>query len=190
MALPGPNEVVSSLIGAARLLRRDVGGLSNFNMTEEGFWRSFFAMALVLPLVAVAAVTFRENTEVGAAALASRTSVNLVLQWAAYTAVMLLFTRSLDLGHNYMRFITVHNWCTVIATLCMMVPVLLHGLGLLSITAAMFVVFFILLTMLAYFWFVARETLETSGFVAAGVVFIDFLMDLLIERFFGLPHVL
>lgn len=190
MTLPGLNEIAASLTGAVRLLRRDTGGLSNFNMTEEGFWRSFFAIALVLPLVAFSVVMFRENTEVSTAALASRTSVNLVLRWVAYAAVMLLFTRSLDLGHNYMRFITVHNWCTVIAALFMIVPVLLHGLGLVSITAAKFVVIFILLTMLAYYWFVARETLQTSGFVAAGVVFIDFLMDLLIERLFGLPHVL
>ena len=43
MALPGPNEVVASLLGALQLLRRDRSGLNNFNMTEEGFWRSFFA---------------------------------------------------------------------------------------------------------------------------------------------------
>ncbi len=186
MALPGPNEVVSSLIGAARLLRRDVGGLSNFNMTEEGFWRSFFAMAIVLPMSAFAAVTFRENAEVSAVILASRTSVNLVLQWAVFTALMLLFTRSMGLGQHYMRFITAYNWSSVVATGCMMVPVLMFGMGLFGIEAALLVVSFIFLAMLTYFWFVACVTLETNGFVAAGIVFLDFLLNVTIERLFGL----
>lgn len=186
MALPGPNETVSSVLGAIRLLRRDAGGLSNFNLTEDGFWQSFFAIALVLPMSIFAAVTFRENTDVSAITLASRTSVNLVLQWAMFTAMMFLFTRSLGLGQHYMRFITVYNWCSVVAAGCMMVPVLLHGIGMLGIHGALLVVSFIFLAMLAYFWFVVRLTLETSGFVAAGVVFFDFLLNVTIERLFGL----
>lgn len=186
MALPGPNEIVASLLGAFQLLRRDRSGLNNFNMTEEGFWRSFFAMALVLPMSAFAAVLFRESTEVSSMALASRTSVNLVLQWAAFTALMLVYTRSFDLGQRYMRFIIAYNWSSVIATGCMMVPVLLHSLGMLGVEASLVIVFFIFLAMLAYFWFVAREALETSGYIAAGVVLIDFLLNVTIERFFGL----
>lgn len=190
MALPGPNEIVASLTGALRLLRRDRGGFSNFNLTEEGFWRSFFAMALVLPMSALAAVMFRESTEVSDVALASRTVVNLALQWAVFTAIMLLFTRMLNLGHNYMRFITAYNWSSVIATCCMMVPVLLFGMGLMGIEGALVLVFFIFLAMLAYFWFVAREALQTSGSVAAGIVFIDFLLNITVERLFGLPQTL
>ena len=186
MSLPGPNEVVASLIGAVRLLRRDKSGLGNFNMTEEGFWRSFFAMALVLPMSAFAAVLFREASDISNMALTSRTMVNLVLQWAAFTALMLVYTRAFDLGHRYMRFITVYNWSSVIATGCMMIPVLMHAVGFLGVEASLVVVFFIFLAMLAYFWFVARVTLETSGFIAAGVVFTDFLLNVTIERFFGL----
>ncbi len=190
MALPGPNEIVSSLIGALRLLRRDTGGFNNFNLSEEGFWRSFFAMALVLPMSALAAVMFRENTEVSAVALASRTSVNLLLQWAAFTAIMLAFTRMLSVGQHYMRFIIAYNWSSVIATGCMMVPVLLFGMGLLAMEGALVLVFFIFLAMLVYFWFVAREALETNGHVAIGIVFIDFMLNVAIERFFGLHQAL
>ena len=50
MNLPGLNEIAGSLIGAMRLFRRDAGGLQNFNMTEDGFWRSFFAIALAGPM--------------------------------------------------------------------------------------------------------------------------------------------
>lgn len=191
MALPGLNEIAASLLGALRLLRRDPRGLANFNMTDEGFWRSFFAIVLVLPLSAFAAIMIRENTEVSAAAIASRTSVNLLLKWAAFTAVMLPFTRSLDLGHNYMRFITAYNWCSVIGAVCMMVPVLLLAMGMLDVGAVLITLaHVILLAMLAYFWFVTREALETSGLVAAAVVFMDLMINITIERFFGLQHTL
>lgn len=186
MALPGLNEIVASLMGALSLLRRDTAGLNNFNLTEEGFWRSFFAMVLVLPMAAFAAVTFRETGETSAVALASRTSANLILQWVSFTALMLIFTQSMGLGHNYMRFITVHNWSAVVATLCMMIPLVMHFLGLVSIEAAVVMLIFVFLAMLAYFWFIARVTLETSGLVAAGIVFIDFLLNATIERLFGL----
>ncbi len=188
MALPGPNEIVASLYGAVRLLRRDPGGLNDFNLTEEGFWRSFFAMAFVLPLSALAAVTFRENTDISAMALASRATVNLTLQWAAFTAAMLAYAHAFQLSHNYMRFITAYNWSSVIATCCMMVPVLLYNVGILGSEGALVLVFFIFLAMLTYFWYVAREALDCGGFVAAGVVFMDFFLNVTIERLFGLTQ--
>ena len=47
-------------------------------------------------------------------------------------------------------------------------------------------IFFLFLIMLVYFWYVAREALETTGFVASGVVAFDFFLNLTIERLFGL----
>ena len=46
-------EVLTALYGAYRLARLDVGGLRFFDITDQGFWRSFFAAALVAPLYLV-----------------------------------------------------------------------------------------------------------------------------------------
>ena len=188
MALPGPNEVVASLFGAVRLLRGDPGGLKNFNLTEEGFWRSFAAMIIVVPVFALADFALRQDAEPSAVAVMSRKSVNLGLQWVAFVAAMLALTRALKLSHNYMRFVTVYNWAAVIAVGFVLVPVLLYSSGLLGMQATMFVGFFVFLAMVVYAWYVAREALECSGFVAAGVVFLEYMMAVTIERLFGLPQ--
>ncbi len=39
-----------SLTGALRLARFDAGGMAAFDVSFEGFWRSFWAAGLVLPL--------------------------------------------------------------------------------------------------------------------------------------------
>ncbi|MEM8689448.1 MAG: hypothetical protein AAGF81_19125 [Pseudomonadota bacterium] len=188
MALPGPNEVVSSLFGAVRLLRRDPGGLNNFNLTEDGFWRSFSAILFVVPVFALADFALRQDQQLSAMAVMSRKSVTLALQWMAFVAAMLVLTRALKISHNYMRFVTVYNWASVIAVGLVLVPVLLYGLGLLGLHAATFVGFFVLLGLVVYAWYVAREALECSGFVAAGVVLLEYLMAITVERLFGLPQ--
>ena len=45
---------------------------------------------------------------------------------------------------------------------------------------------FLLLVMLSYSWFVAREALQTSGALAASIVAIDFSMAVFIEYWLGL----
>ena len=35
-------EVFTALYGAYRLARLDAGGLKYFDITDQGFWRSFF----------------------------------------------------------------------------------------------------------------------------------------------------
>ena len=133
-----------------------------------------------------AAVVFQESGQSSAVSLASRSAVNLVLQWAAFTALMLVYTHGFGVGQRYMAFITIYNWCSVIATGCMMVPVLLHASGMIGAEFALVVVFFVFLLMLAYFWYVARQSLQTSGVIAAGIVAIDFFLNIAIERVFGL----
>ncbi len=188
MALPGPNEIVASVFGAARLLRGDAGGLKNFNLTEDGFWRSFAAMLFVVPVFALADFALRQDPEMSAAAVVSRKAVNLTLQWVAFVAVMLAVTRALKLSHNYMRFVTAYNWSSVIAVGLVLVPVLLYSLGVLGLQTTMFFGFFVFLGLVVYAWYVAREALDCSGFVAAGVVFLEYMMAVTIEQVFGLPQ--
>ena len=49
------DEIQTSIYGAWRLARGDVRGISLFDATYRGFWRSFIAMILIAPLYAVSA---------------------------------------------------------------------------------------------------------------------------------------
>ena len=52
--MPDREEVLGALYGAYRLARIDPAGMTYFNLSFEGFWRSFFAAVLVAPAYAVA----------------------------------------------------------------------------------------------------------------------------------------
>ncbi len=186
MNLPGLNEITSSLFGAMRLFRRDASGLHDFNMTEDGFWRSFFAIVIAGPMSICAELILSEPGAHSAAAMAGRTAVTLVLQWFAFVLLMYYFTHMTGLAQRFLRFITAYNWCSVVGSAIMLVPALFHGFGLVSRDMALFALFFLLLVMLSYSWFVAREALETSGGVAVSIVAIDFFLALLIESMLGL----
>ena len=47
--MPPKQEIVASLYGAWRLMRLDPTGMTYFNLSADGFWRSFFAAVIVAP---------------------------------------------------------------------------------------------------------------------------------------------
>ena len=53
--IPGQQEIIRSLTGAWLLAKRDTSALNYFNLSIEGFWRSFSAMVLVLPILILSA---------------------------------------------------------------------------------------------------------------------------------------
>ena len=54
--MPDRAEVLRSLYGAYRLAFLDQSGMAHFNLSVDGFWRSFFAAVLVAPGFAVLVV--------------------------------------------------------------------------------------------------------------------------------------
>ena len=186
MNMPGLNEVAASLIGAMRLFRRDGGGFQNFNMTEDGFWRSFFAIAIAGPMSICAEMLLGEFGSHSATAVSTRTAATLVLQWVSFVLIIFYFTEVTGLSQRFMRFVIAYNWCTVVASAAMMIPALMYGFGLVSRDLSLLALFFLLLVMLSYSWFVAREALQTSGAIAASIVAIDFSLAVLIEGMLGL----
>ena len=47
--MPDHDSVIRSIYGAWRLALLDPSGLNWFDVSIEGFWRSFFAAAIVAP---------------------------------------------------------------------------------------------------------------------------------------------
>ena len=185
MELPSSQEVRQSLAGAIHLMRRDVAGLQFFNLTEEGFWRSFFAIILVLPMLFVAESGLGEGSAPLSARLA-RSSVNLVLHWMIFVSVALPICRAAGFGHLYMPFITVYNWCSVVGTSLLMAPALLTYSGILGFEAGHLFAFAVSVFIIFYLWFAAKTALGGNGWAAAGFVFLDFGLNVAVNGFLGL----
>lgn len=164
-------EGLLAMRGCWRLLWRDPAAFEDFNLTVEGFWRSF---VMLLPTVVLAYPVF---------IAAQSYSIELVkagesppdLRLGSYYAYLLasvalwvlasaVLARLLGVAQNYVRYIIIYNWMAVPATIVAVIP---HILYLATGSATPLMLLHFTLVFLAYLsWYVAKAGLETTALVA------------------------
>lgn len=91
------NEATASLLGAYRLAHFDPRGMSCFNTSVEGVWRSFLAAVIVAPLFAVLLAVVYPTMD-PAPDVARFVIVEIegyVVSWVAYPLVIAWMTQRL-----------------------------------------------------------------------------------------------
>lgn len=171
--MPAWGYVYRSVYGAWRLALLDVGGMAHFDISVEGFWRSFFAAVPVAPFyVILIALNLQQGEgavpEPGPFVLVK--ALVYVLSWVVFPLAMIVVVRLLSLGANYVPFIIAYNWSKVIQIAVIVAASLLGDVVMLMAWLAV----------LAYVWFVTRVALQTTGVIAAGVVVFDELLGAVI----------
>ncbi len=176
-------EVVGSLYGAWRLARFDPGGLGFLNDSATGFWRSFFAAVLVLPLYVLLLVVRHTGAmeHVPAFRFYSVEMIAYVIAWVAFPLLMASLVRVLDRERLYVRFIVAYNWAAVLQNGVYLPITILTAAGLLADALANTLGLAALGLIVVYVWFVTRTTLEIPAGKAAGIVGLDFLLSILIN---------
>ena len=88
--MPGREEINRALFGAYLLARRDPRGMGYFEISVEGFWRSFFAAALAAPMFAIIVALHRPEVtaEYSIAWQFLGQTIRYVLDWAAYPLIV------------------------------------------------------------------------------------------------------
>ena len=170
-------DVVAGLTGAWRLARFDPNGMSYFDTTITGFWRSFFAAVICAPAYIVMVALDVHQTPVPASVerLVAVHSIAYVISWTAFPLAMTWAARLLDREQHYLRYITARNWASVLE-MALFVP----ALTLAATDASWFdpLPAFAAFVVFCYQWFVARTALATSGAQALAVVGLNLLTDL------------
>ncbi len=180
--MPSLRDIVYGLYGAWRLARLDRGGLVYFDRSDAGFWRSFFAAALVAPAYVVLVAVDLTERDISADALrlivvhASAYS----LGWTVYPVATRAVCQAIGRDNAYVGFIVAFNWCQVIQVIVYLPAVAVGALGILPVTAAAWLHVFVYALVLAYEWFVIRVTLDVRPFPAAGFVGLDLVLGILI----------
>ncbi len=174
-------ELAGAFRGLLRIARFETDGFRYFDSTLDGFWKSFWAAALTLPIWALL-----QAEQMGAAHPASPVryallqSISYAVGWLAYPLLMVRISVFLDRQQHYFRYLVAYNWFQLVEAAAWLPLLLLIGnhappdliaLVWLSTHAALF----------AYGWFIARHGLEVEGITAAALVIIDFLLGLLID---------
>jgi hypothetical protein len=175
-------EVVASLYGAWRLAHLDRQGLSFFNDSPQGAWRSFFAAAIVAPLFAVMLmVTRSEHASVDPLRYALVESITYVISWVAYPVVVEWLSRAMGCRDNFESYLVAYNWSMVLQNALILPVTILAALDVLPPEIGRYLWFAIFLVVLVYFWFIARTALKVSPATAAGLVTLDILLSALLD---------
>lgn len=186
-----------SVDAAFGLVVRDRRAWDKFDLTVEGFYRSFAAFLIVLPMMIVAEliaeqVQAAQRISEGKPALEQTygfadgifATVALAAQWAIFPVVMIFVLRFLGLAHRYAPLIIAHNWGTIIVYLFNMPAFLLFAAGYISANDFAGLYLIALVFTLYYRYYTAETALDAGWSIAASTTLLSFVLQMYFE--FGL----
>jgi hypothetical protein len=163
--------------------------MRGFDLTVEGFWRSFFAIVLGAPGNLLAAIAAREGmlgkTDMAAGPTGGAFLADVVVSylgvWLALPILLALFARRLGVSATFPTFVVARNWASVIESVPAAVIALAYVTGLVSAELGAFLMAVLLVVLLRYEYLVARRSLSVGGGFALAVVAVDFLLNFVIS---------
>lgn len=186
-------EIRQALTGAARLFSGAPDAMQFFDISAEGFWRSFRAIAVIAPLSAIISMVDYRVIEASLAPgeiLDSsryiwRQSLSVLLDWLALPVILGMLATFLRIRDTYAAFIVARNWSVVFMLIPFAGVSMLDGLGLLPGQAILFPTLIAIGIAFRTLYMAARMGLRASPDVAIGIVALDFLISLLIVMVIG-----
>ena len=171
-------EVFEGIYGAWRLLLLDKGAVALFDDSIPGFWKSFFAAALVFPIYALLAafgpIAFESSRSFIAIALIY--GEFYVIRWVLWPLIVGYLAPALDRDEKYPLYVVAYNWAGVIRS------ALLLGLFLMAVflplSAAVLKLIGVVawVALLAYHVFIIRTTLDVQTGPALGLAIFEFIV--------------
>jgi hypothetical protein len=177
--------ITRSTYGAWRLARLDPDGMRYFDLTVDGFWRSFMVALYVLPLYLLSRFAdFEAYSErgIGVSAFVVGALASYALAWIAFPVAMIFIAKVFELSGRYVSFVIAYNWAQMVQ-ICVLLPFILLSLVLDEPPAMLFFVEFVVFLMILYYqWFVTRTALGAPALLASGVVALDFAISILMRQ--------
>jgi hypothetical protein len=174
-------EGLAAMRGCWRLIRRDPLADEEFNLTIDGFWRSF---AMVLPLLVLVYPLFLSDHQLRVELAAQEGQEPPVLKLGLdYTYLLVgvvvwpfvaaLLAWLLGTGQTYVRYMIIYNWMALPATLLAVIPHLIH-LANGTMMPALILAQVVFLLVLYVSWYVAKAGLQTTAPVAFAFLAADY----------------
>lgn len=179
--MPNIANILRAAFGAGRLALRDPAGMQFFDLSFEGFWRSFFAYVLVAPPFLVMALMRieGEGRDLGLFALAKGLSYGASV--IAFPVAMIAVARAFNLKAHYVPFVVAYNWSQIVV-MGVALPVALLGAVLALPTAIELALSLAVLAWaLYYLWFIARVALQANAQLAAAVTALEFALSYFVQ---------
>ena len=171
------------LRAAAGLAARRTQAMQAFANTPEAAWFSFTAAFVSLPLFIAAMVAGSPDGVQSLRVIADLGPY--AVGWLLFPVVMLRVAPAMQCGQYYCRYIAAVNWCAVVEFTAMTALVLLEAAGMIPAEIARFLFLALIVWVLTYQHFVAREALQIDGSKAALLVALRMVLDLAIVAVSG-----
>ena len=179
--MPDRQEIISSLYGAYRLALFDESGMNHFNISVEGFWRSFFAAVILAPFYMFSIGQDFMTAEGGFSFWAALIHfITYGLSWVIFPLVAFFATDILGLGHRFTALVVAVNWSSVL-----IFGALTLGVGFVALAQQSLAdLALIVLTagLIVYHWFVIKTALETTTAIAIAFVLFNFLLGAMLHQ--------
>lgn len=176
-------ETLRSLHAAWRLACFDPQALAQFDVSIAGFWRSFFAAVVALPISVFALIPqYLRAADPGA--FVALEAIHYAVAWAAFPLVMVPVARFLRLTPRYIPYIIAVNWASVLQLVLFLPLTVLALAGSLQGDGGAFLFILALTLSCIYRYFIARVALETTLGTALALVALDVVLGLLLTGVF------
>ena len=180
--IPSARELAYALYGGWLLLRFDRRGMAYFEASNEAFWRSFFAAAIVAPAHVILVALDLAPLEITAGPLRVflLEALAYALGWLVFPLALFHLTQVIGKQERFVAAVVALNWSAVWRLAILLPAVVLAKTGILPAGFGDLLAIVAFVFVLVYFGFVALVALETSFLAAAGVVLLDFVLSAII----------
>jgi len=126
--MPSAEEIHQSLHGAWHMMLGKADGLRELDLSVDGFWNSFFAVAIALPALIVNWVTIADSYGELAQNFDDRFAIFIRLgiidlaAWLLPLAALAAVARTARLADRYVHYVVASNWATAIVAWLMVPP--------------------------------------------------------------------
>lgn len=181
------SDVTKALFGIWLILKNRPGANNFFDISIEGFWRSFVAAILVLPAnIIITAVGILAAGEVSYSVIDGLRDLLIYgINWLFYPLIVISACRHLNAQDKALKYIIPYNWASIPAGYLFAFATLgSRGLEGSSFGAGLIFVAYVVAIFL--FFEIARRQLEISRLAAVGVVAFDFIFSITLISALGL----
>jgi hypothetical protein len=172
-------EMTRSVFGCYRFARADQNAFQFFNISIEGFYRSFAAMIIILPVIGIYSFFLAQMSEADVGMIEVVTSEMMItlLSWVLYLASLYILARYFGVAENYSVFVIVYNWSQVFFAIIWL-PLSFLAVTQASQEAAAILSMIFIMASYFYLWYIIMRSLAVSTSTAIALAVLEFIITL------------
>lgn len=154
--MPDWTELRKGLNGAWRLAQGDLQAMALFDVTADGFYRSFRVWIFVIPIQVLLVLAIAEPGEYDPLGLAATEVLLVLVAWLAYAGAAALLLHQAGRGASFAGFMIAYNWSQLLLIMVVVPIFLLLVLGGLTTALAALIYWLLQLVIVVYIGVIAR----------------------------------